>query len=299
MYRTRHFPASFNHPSGGAFVRRALAHYGARAIKRRLAVLVDPSAATWRDTATVQAAYDAERAHTLERTSRLGFDELVYGSADRFDEAAESDFILFDDEVVWAPTRKSRRFLVEGMERRIRALVPPGGTVAEFGSGSGRNLLYLKSRLPDLEFIGLDLSPVSVELARQLSNQFGHPVRFEVANACESLPARVPNRVDIAFSSHALEMMPRAFVGAIDNMLSIATRHVLFFEPIPELWPSTARGCASHCRAYVMDRLRGFMPALAERADAAGWAIDEAERLKTSTNPINETVFVKLSRAGA
>jgi hypothetical protein len=298
MYETRHFPATFSHPSGNAFVGRALAYYGARAVKRRLASVLNPAVATWRDTATVQAAYDAERGYALGRTSRLGFDELIYGSVDRFDEAPESDFILLDDRVVWAPTRKSRGFLIGEIERRIGAVVPPGGTVAEFGSGNGRNVLYLKSRMPESHFVGLELSPVSVELARHLSTQFGHPVRFDVANACQPLPPGAPDRVDVAFSTHALEMMPRAFVGAIDNMLSIATRHVLFFEPIPELWPSTPRGWASHCRAYVMDRLRGFMPALVKRAAASGWRLDEAERLRTSTNPINETVVVTLSRTG-
>jgi SAM-dependent methyltransferase len=296
MYPTRHFPATFTSPSGEAFVRRAAAHYGARAAKRALATVVHPRAVYWRDAGSVLAAYDTERGYTLERVSALTFDELVYGSADRFDAVSDSDFILLDDRVVWGRTRDSRRVLVEEMERRLVPLAPPGSTVAEFGCGNGRNIFYLKTRLPGCEFVGLELSPVSVDLARRLAVQFGRPARFEVYNACDPLPPRAAESVDVAFSSHALEMMPRTFPGAVDNMLRLATRHVLFFEPVPELWPWTARGAASHWRAYVMDRLRGFMPVLRQRAAAAGWRVVEARRLGTSTNPINETVFVQVSK---
>jgi hypothetical protein len=101
------------------------------------------------------------------------------------------------------------------------------------------------------------------------------------------------------YSSHALEMMPRHFVGAIRNALSLSKRHVVFLEPIPELWPADARGLTSHFRAFVMDRLNGFMPALrAELASRPEWAIDTAERLRTSTNPVNETCLVLLSKRG-
>jgi hypothetical protein len=92
-------------------------------------------------------------------------------------------------------------------------------------------------------------------------------------------------------------MMPRQFVGAVDNALRVSSAHAIFFEPVPELWPSTPRGWASHCRAYVMDRLRGFMPALGKRLPQhPAWRIQSARRLGTSTNPINETCRVHLAR---
>jgi Methyltransferase domain len=293
MYRTRHFPAEFTRPAGSAFINRALWYYGRRALKRKALGLFRRSHSQWRDATSVKAAYDAERGYTLEHLDRLSFDELVYGSADRFDQVPDSDFILLADEVIWGRTRDSRQFLVREMERRIAALVPAGGTVAEIGSGSGRNLLYLKSRLPDRRFVGFELSPVSATLARQLSARFGYDVEFSVANACE--PIATPPPIDVVFSSHALEMMPRMFVGAVDNMLRIARTDVLFFEPIPELWPRDRRGRASRLRAYVMDRLDGFMPALAARLRGS-WKMRESRRLGTSTNPINETVLVHLSR---
>jgi SAM-dependent methyltransferase len=168
--------------------------------------------------------------------------------------------------------------------------------VLEMGSGNGRNLLYLKQQLPDRHFFGLELSPVSVHLAQALSARHGLEVGFQQANACEALPASVPAGVDLVYSSHALEMMPRIFVKAIGGMLKLARSHVLFFEPVPELWPSSARGAASHLRAYVMDRLRGFMPVLEQQVKDAGWRVVSAERLKTSTNPINETAFVHVAR---
>lgn len=295
MYRTRHFPADLDTPSGGAFVRRGLAYYGARAAKRRLQALLKPGSDRWRDAALVKDAYDAERGYTLEREAALSFDELVYGSADRFDAVPESDFILLDDAVVWAPTRTSRRFLVEEIERQVRRLTSPGSTVVELGSGSGRNLLHLRKCLPDRRFVGLELSPVSVKLARHLSDKFALPVEFIEADVCRDLAA--PLAADLVYSSHALEMMPRQFVGAVRNALAISQGHVLFFEPIPELWPADLRGWTSHLRAYVMDRLDGFMPALhRELAARPEWTVVSAERLRTSTNPVNETCRVLVRR---
>jgi hypothetical protein len=296
-YETHHFPASFTHPSGRAFVRRALVYYAMRAAKRRVKGMFSPSAVAWRDAATVRQAYDVERGYTLDRINELEFADLVYGSHDRLEAPDASDFVLIGDDVRWESTRTTRRFLVEHMERRIREVTRPGGRLIEFGSGNGRNLLYLKSRLPDREFAGLELSSVSVELARRLSDRFGYTVQVEAGNACAPTLPPLPGPTDAVFSCHALEMMPRSFVTAVDHMLRIATDRVLFFEPIPELWPSNARGWASHCRAYVMDRLRGFMQVVHARAASAGWRVETAERLKTSTNPINETVEVTLVRA--
>src|SRR5687767_11769999 len=103
MYQTRHFPAAFNAPSGDAFVRRAFVYYAPRALKQRVRSLITPGADQWRSAATVQRAYDAERGYTLEHEDSLSFEELVYGSADRFDTVPASDFVLLDDRVVWAP----------------------------------------------------------------------------------------------------------------------------------------------------------------------------------------------------
>jgi SAM-dependent methyltransferase len=297
MYTTRHFPGSFRSRSGDAFIRRALRYYGARALKQKARSIVRPGTERWRDVESVRAAYDAERAYTLEHAGKLSFDELVYGSADRFDQVPDSDFILIDDRVVWGRTADSRRFLVEEMERQVAALVPSGGLVLEIGSGNGRNLLNLKRRFPDRRFFGLELSPVSVQLARQLSARFGIPVEFATANACEPFPSAVPPDVHLVYSSHALEMMPRSFTGAVRNLLHFSRAHALFFEPVPELWPASARGWASHLRAYVMDRLRGFMPALArELRSQDAWRLSSARRLGTSTNPINETCLVHVTR---
>ena len=298
MYQTRHFPASLTSPSGAAFVRRAVRYYAPRALKLRARSIIRPGSDHWRSAATVQDAYDAERGYTLEREDHLSFDELVYGSADRFDAVPESDFVLLDDRVVWAPTRKSRAFLVDQLEQHVARLVPAGGTVVELGSGSGRNLLHLKKQLPDRNYVGLELSPVSARLAQRLSEKFALPVEFVQANVCQPLAPGVAPAADLVYSSHALEMMPRIFPGAIRNALALSRRHVVFFEPVPELWSMDLRGLASHLRAYVMDRLNGFMPVLdAILNEHRDWRTTTAERLATSTNPINETCRVHLVRS--
>lgn len=295
MYTSRHLPGTFSSASGAAFIRRALVHHARRGLKRRVLAIARPQAVQMRNSASVRSSYDSERGYTLERLDHLSFEELVYGSADRFDQWPPDDFVLVNDRVAWAPVRTSRGFLVEAITQAAAA-APQDGTVIEFGSGNGRNLLHLKSRFPERRFAGYELSPVSVDLARALSARFKLPVEFTEANASEPLPAATAGSADVVFSAHALEMMPRIFPAVIDNMLRTATRHVFFFEPVPELWPNDVRGLASKLRAYAMDRLRGFMPVLEAKARSQGWRIAEAHRLGTSTNPINETALVHLVR---
>lgn len=233
----------------------------------------------------------------LQRFEKLSFEELVFGSADKFDETPDSDFTLVANRVIWGSSRDARRFVADRLVREIGRHSRPGDSIVELGSGSGRNLLLLKQTYPDREFYGFELSPVSVELARHSSERFNLPVRFETADATQPLPNIVAGPVAVAFSAHALEMMPRIFAGAIRNMLDLQPAHALFFEPVPELWPRTMRGLASHARTVTLDRLRAFMPALkAELRARPGWRIERAERLGTASNPLNETCLVHLTR---
>jgi SAM-dependent methyltransferase len=295
VYSTRHFPKQLATTSGSGFVRRSFAYYVPRALRRRLGRLSRGSVI--RDAGTVRTVYDTERGHMLARIGKLTFDELVFGTADKFDETPDTDFTLQRDRVVWGSSSESRRMIAERLADEIANLTEPGSLVVEMGSGSGRNLLFLKRRLPDREFLGYELSPVSVELARRSSERFALAVRFETADATKPLPRIGDGRVDVVFSSHALEMMPRIFVGAVRNMFDLQPAHLLFFEPVPELWPRNLRGMASRARTITLDRLRNFMPALrSELARRGGWQLVRAERLRTAINPLNETCFVHLRR---
>lgn len=241
---------------------------------------------------TVRVAYDDLRGSSLERLSTTDWDSFIFFPPDL------RGFVLLDDRIEWRPLSEPRRRILDRLTLVTQQYARPGATVVEFGSGDGRNLMLLKRLFPELRFVGLELSPVSVELARRAALQFGiAEVEFHAANACDaaSLPATVHN-ADLAFSCHALEMMPRIFTGAVANMLRLSSGGVLFLEPTPELWPSNVRGLVSKLRVNAMDRLQG-LPAAVHAALAAGdWQLERMARSGLAINALNETCEIHIRK---
>jgi SAM-dependent methyltransferase len=208
-----------------------------------------------------------------------------------------SDFAVLDDRLIYMSLPETLKRFSSELVDVVGRLVKDGETVIEFGSGSGRNLLYLKKHFPKINFIGLELSPVSVDLSREAAKKFGVDVSFYVSNVCETLPD-FPNKgkAALVYSAHALEMMPRIFPNAIHNMLATSAKSVIFYEPVEEYWSKDLRGLVSWLRVRYMDRLRGFMPALHQQMEQQRYVLVSAERFKTTINPINETVKVHIER---
>jgi trans-aconitate methyltransferase len=270
-------------PNAQLFLLRSFLSYSVALAKRR-------RARGQRTPDTVRVAYDDFRGKSLERLSTIDWDSYIFLPPER-------GFVLVDDRVEWRSLSEPRRRILDRLTLVTQQYARPGATVVEFGSGDGRNLMLLKRLFPALRFVGLELSPVSVDLARRAALQFGADVEFHVADACDaaSLPATVQS-ADLAFSCFALEMMPRIFTGAVANMLRLSSGGVLFLEPIPELWPSTPRGLVSKLRARAMDRLHG-LPAAVHAALVSGeWRLERMERSGLAINALNEMCEIQISK---
>ena len=241
-----------------------------------------------RNPTTVQDNYDNERDRermTFE-ISKPDLDTYVFG------DPSGMDFGLVDDQVVYGAIQEPRRRVLEAIESRLRPFLQNNrGTIVEFGSGNGRNLIALKKKYPAASLVGFELSPRSVLLARQAADYFELDIGFYEANTCgESLPS-LPKDVAACFSCHALEQMPRIFPRAVENMLKLTRFEVLMLEPVVELYPRNIRGTISRWRALSLDRLIGLIPYLEQRGIAF-----ETERLKNADNPLNETCIVQIHK---
>ncbi|HEX6965415.1 MAG TPA: class I SAM-dependent methyltransferase [Gemmatimonadaceae bacterium] len=265
-----------------AALRHYLAVYAARAAHRRLA---------WRTPSAVRRIYDRQRAAQLERAAQLSWDEMLYGGDD------ERDAALIDDRITWATPRAARALNLTRIQDAVRSYVRPGGTVIELGCGSGRNLLYVKRMFPDVRCVGLELSPVSVALARALAERFHLDVEFHECDVTGQLPPGIaPGSAALAFTVHALEQIPRLHVGVVQRMSELASGGILLLEPVPELWPRNARGMVSRLRVRALDRLLSLTPALHALQDTGTWSLTAAHRLRTAANPLNETCELRMSR---
>ena len=237
--------------------------------------------------------YNALRSWEEDHIDEVLWEDVIYG----IDVGGIKDFVLIDDEIVWSSYIKPREFLLDRLEESVRSCVLPGEVVIEFGSGDGRNLLYLKSRFPEMYFFGVEVSPDSVRVSKLLAEKFGLQIGFYEFDVCKPLEA-VPGelKVGLVFSCHALELMPRVFVIAVINMCNISKHHIKFFEPIPEMWPPDFRCDVSRLRAQELDRLFGLPETLEGLEAKSNWKIVSKHRLGTAHNPLNETCEIHLSK---
>ena len=275
-YKTRWFPGTVPSDSPGSFLWEGLKFYLRHVRPRHFLT-------TRRTVEKVRRDYDASRGSLLEKLKATDWDTYIYGPE------ADEDFTLLGDRVVWSGLREARSQVLERIVKAVGQYGSAGKTVVEFGSGDGRNLIYLKKRFPEINFVGLELSPVSVQLSRAAAEKFGVDVSFYESDICDGLPPLPPPpEVSLAYSCFALEMIPRNAQRAIENMLAASSGAVVFFEPVAELWPWGLRGVVSRLRVAHLDRLRGFMPALRRALREGGWELQSAQRMRVSHNPINE-----------
>lgn len=283
MVRSNLLGTEVSKPTGSAFLRAALSHYLPLYVRYKFKGRPE------RTPETIRRAYEEHRTECFRyfKDKRPDLDAYVFGSE------TEKDFCLIDDRIVYEVISRPNRAITETIESYLGPyLRRPGAFAVEFGSGDGRNLLWLKKRFPEAGFLGLELSPTSVELSRAAAEYYGLKVDFVEANVCEPLPEQ-PQPVSVCFSVHALEMMPRLFTRAVDNMLALARDAVLFFEPVEELYPVNLRGLLSRTRVFCLDRLCGLKKYLERKQQS----LVTAKRLRTAGNPLNEGCVLEVVKS--
>ena len=218
--------------------------------------------------------YDAARAAVLERM-RSGWpareDYFVRGDSD----PRQAGYFLDAGRLAFGNPFVVQRRLQQQLMGRIASFAPR--SVMEFGCGSGRNLLAFKAAYPDVECVGLELTPSSVALARAAAEAYGLAISVHRADVTTDIP---DVRADVVFSVHTLENIPNA-QAVFDLMRSRANRAVVLHEPIVEALGWGLRDATARIRAHHLDRLRGL------RLDGA-----IIQRLADAENALNPTTEV-------
>jgi len=248
------------------YVLSSFAHYGLRA-------LLLPKVR--RDKAFVTNEYNNERDEYWKPA--LSEEEFIYG------DAQTPIWTLIDDQLVKATLRDVRKQVLPRVRQHIAQYSKPNDLIVEFGAGTGRNLAYLARELPDRRYLGLELTPRSVEDARRTLGQYKLPVEMRVADVTQ--PVRLDSKAAVSFSVLALEQLPGTLSrDALKQMAAIATNAIVCYEPIRELFPRSIRGFASRLRQYRVDYLKG----LPQHARDLGLRVVVEQRTGLAHNPMNE-----------
>lgn len=141
----------------------------------------------------------------------------------------------------------------------IRKHFPTAKSVTEFGCGVGRNLLFLKSELPELECYGYELCQPGVDVATAAARRFGLDVQYSQLDYVKDKEEKyVFPPTDIAFTMFSLEQLPRNSDVAMKNILSRVTMGSIHIEPVPENYPWNLRGVLGRIEHRKVDYLSGF-----------------------------------------
>ena len=245
----------------------SFAHYGIRALLRP---------PVKRDTEFVTAEYNHDHRDEYWK-SDLTADDFIFGNA------KDLGWALVDGELKRATVRDVREHSLPRLLERVVQYSKPGDLVVEYGAGTGRNLAYLARELPDRRYLGLELTPRSVEDARRIMKQLGFPVEMQVADVTKPYPFE--KRPAVAYSVLALEQMPGTVSrDALEQMAASASRAVVCLEPIRELYGYSLRGITSRLRQYRADYLGG----LPKHARDLGLRIVVEKLTGLAHNPLNE-----------
>lgn len=165
----------------------------------------------------------------------------------------------------------------------LQAEFPGARSVTEFGSGIGRNLLFLKNEVPELECSGYELCQPGVDVASDAAKKFGFQVQYAQLDYVRDGPERyVLPRSDVGFTMFSLEQLPQDCSIALEHILDHVTLGSIHIEPVVENYPISLRGILGRIEHRKVDYLSGF--------DAAARKLDlkhvSMKRLDSAHNPL-------------
>jgi SAM-dependent methyltransferase len=136
---------------------------------------------------------------------------------------------------------------------------PNAKSVAEFGCGVGRNLIYLHLKHPELKLYGFELCKPGVEIGNAAARKFNLPIEYVQLDYLNWLPAdiRMPD-IDVGFTIFSLEQIPDENLKALKNIHAKVNLGTFHFEPVVENYPYTVRGYLSRVYHRKIGYLRNF-----------------------------------------
>jgi tRNA G46 methylase TrmB len=141
----------------------------------------------------------------------------------------------------------------------LETYYPKARSVAEFGCGVGRNLIYLHLKHPELTYYGFELCKPGVELANAAAKKFNLPIQYFQLDYLNWVPAniQIPD-IDVGFTVFSFEQLPEGNDIALKNIMSKVNLGTFHLEPVPENYPWTFRGMIGRLDHYKVGYLRNF-----------------------------------------
>jgi len=152
-------------------------------------------------------------------------------------------------------------------------------SVLEVGCGNCINAALLSQKYQQkIKLHGFDISPKRLEVSKEYWGKSLDGVSLTEMSATE---IQYPDKsFDLVFSMHVLEQIPYLAGNAVDEMLRVSRRCVVFVEPTYEFGNPAQR-----LKLVLNDQLRTLLPELERR----NLNLQKSYPLQTLANPTNPT----------
>jgi len=152
--------------------------------------------------------------------------------------------------------------------------------IAEFGCGSGYNLLTLARLFPDKQIRGYDWVEPSVEITNLLGSRLGADISGSLFDmTCPDWNVRLSESATVV-TIHAMEQLGEKFQSFVEFLLREKVSRVVHLEPVCELYnPVNLLDCLALLYHRHRNYLWGYLPYLQKLEVSGKLSMEKVKRI--------------------
>jgi hypothetical protein len=177
----------------------------------------------------------------------------------------------------------SQDFYRSTLIQAIKTHFPSAKSFTEYGCGVGRNLISIKTHIPEAFCNGYELCHNGVNVAKKAAVKFNLDINYsQLDYIVDGREKYIFPESDVSFTMFSLEQLPFQSEQALKNILSNSKLGSIHFEPVPENYPKSLRGVLGRIEHKKVDYLGGFNDAILSIPNIT----ISLEKIKSAHNPL-------------
>ncbi len=244
-----------------------------------------------RDVELVYSIYESRRLDQIKNYTFTTLDDYVFGSQTSNKETKRWN--LYKGKLQFGFQREITEKKYSLLQEKIKTI--DTNYIVELGSGGGSNILYLARKFPEKRFVGIELSPSSVDLSKLAAIEF-RLTNVEFFAKDLTKPDTYSDLIkssSLVFTSHCFEEMPRIFKIPLILLKEKKVENIFLLEPAFLLQPKRHfLELARLFRIIYHDRLWG-LPEFCKKNFTKNYDLTLID-LGMGNNPVNPSSIVDI-----
>lgn len=237
----------------------------------------------YRDINFIRDSYNKSRKNVDLKD--LSIEEFIFGQ----NYLTKKKNILFQNEIYLDLYYKPTLFRYLRLNDFIKKELNNSDTVIDIGCGWGSATLFLAKLNPDINFIGIDLSKDSINLAKAGKKKYGiDNLEFYEHNLLNEV--KLKSKFNLAYSINVLEQLDNHLEKVLNNILNLNTKNIILYEPDQYLMKNNLVGKISRLRSLKRNKLQNLFPTIKKVLLAHNeYKLESAQNLDIAVNPFNSS----------